>query len=65
MPNYKITSEHNDLILSETFHEIIAVYVYRNNDYFELDEIKGSLMLICENKPADVPELGIKFEEVE
>lgn len=64
MPKYKITTGNNDLILSETLKELIAMYAFQNNETFDLHETEKGMILECENKPADIPELEIKFEEM-
>lgn len=39
------------------------MYVLPNNKEFELYSTENGLEIICENKPKDIEDLGIKFEE--
>jgi hypothetical protein len=63
--NYKIVTENNDLILSESLHELIAMYVLgKQGMEFELFLANEGLEIICERKPKNIPELNITFEDV-
>jgi hypothetical protein len=63
--NYKLVTENNDLILSESLHELIAMHVMGEQGMeFELFLTNEGLEINCERKPMDITELGIKFEEV-
>ena len=63
---YKLITDNNDLILSESLHGLIATRLFDEGiEEFDLYLTEEGLVITCERKPDDMPELGIKFEEIE